>query len=156
MILKKKIFEWFSMYFYGSNLGPLWPDHLGPWGLDLNKFGKRSLGNATYQISSIWATWFWRTFLNIFMYFYEHISRTPGRGHLGPWDLCLNKFGTDFKHLSKAVLEKKIFKYTSFLNPRPPWYIPASLVKFHPLIQVILWAQEVGCRRQCQRDPHWN
>ena len=38
--------------FYGSNLGPLARDHLGPWDLRLNKLGKGAPGNATYQISS--------------------------------------------------------------------------------------------------------
>ena len=46
-------FEYFSMYFYGSNLQPLARSHLGPWDLHLNKIGKGPLGNATIQISSI-------------------------------------------------------------------------------------------------------
>ena len=74
VVLKKKIFEYISVHFYGLNLEPL------------------------------------------------------ARGHLGPWDLGLNKLGKDhkamlhikFKHMSQAVLEKKIFKYISFLNTRPP------------------------------------
>ena len=32
--------------------------HLGPWDLHLNKLGRSPLGNATYQISNIWAKWF--------------------------------------------------------------------------------------------------
>ena len=48
----------FSMYFYGSNLGPLARDHLGPWDLHLNKLVRSELGNATYQISNNWAKWF--------------------------------------------------------------------------------------------------
>ena len=51
VILKKKIFEYFFRYFYGSNLGPLRRGHLGPCGLDLNKLGKRPLGNATNEMS---------------------------------------------------------------------------------------------------------
>ena len=52
-VVLKKIFEYFSMYFYGLNLGspgkePSWI--LGP---HLNKIGKGLLGNATYPISSI-------------------------------------------------------------------------------------------------------
>ena len=31
-------FEYFSMYFYDLNLGPLVQDHLGTWDLHLNKF----------------------------------------------------------------------------------------------------------------------
>ena len=51
--LKKMIFYYFSMYFYGLNLGspgkePSWI--LGP---HLNKIGKGLLGNASYPISSI-------------------------------------------------------------------------------------------------------
>ena len=45
--LKKRIYEYFSMYFYGSNLQPLARSNLGPWDLHLNKIGKGSLGNAT-------------------------------------------------------------------------------------------------------------
>ena len=37
------------MHFYGSNLGPLARDHLGPWDLGLNKLGKGAPSNATYQ-----------------------------------------------------------------------------------------------------------
>ena len=51
MVLKKKIFEYFSKYFYGSNLGPLARGHLGPWELNLNRLGRGLLGNATYNIS---------------------------------------------------------------------------------------------------------
>ena len=49
----EKIFEYFSMYFYGSNLQPLARSHLGPWDLHLNKIGKGLLSNAKIQISSI-------------------------------------------------------------------------------------------------------
>ena len=112
VILKKKIFEYFSMYFCGLKLGPLWRGHLGPCGLDLNKRGKRPLCNATYQISSIWAKWFWRRFFNIFMHFYGSNLRPPGE-----WQsLTLRPL---FEHLSQAVLEKKTFKYISFLSPPP-------------------------------------
>ena len=56
-----------SMHFYGSNLGPLARDHLGPWDLGLNKLGKGAPGNATYQISSTCAKQFWRRrFLSVF------------------------------------------------------------------------------------------
>ena len=46
-VLKKKIFEYFSMYFYGSNLQPLARSHHGPWDLHLNKISKGPLVNAT-------------------------------------------------------------------------------------------------------------
>ena len=36
------------------------------------------------------------------------------------------------------------------------WYIHASVVKFHPLVQEISWVQEVGRRRRRRRHPHWN
>ena len=51
--MKKKIFEYISMHFYGLNLGPLARDYLGPWDLHLNKLGKGPLGNAIYQILNI-------------------------------------------------------------------------------------------------------
>ena len=50
--------EDFLIHFYGSNLGPLARGHLGPWDLHLNKLGRGALGNASYQISNIWAKWF--------------------------------------------------------------------------------------------------
>ena len=53
VVLKKKIFEYFSMYFYGLNLGPLASGHLRPWDLHLNKLCRGPLGYATYQISNI-------------------------------------------------------------------------------------------------------
>ena len=52
VVLKKKIFQYISVHFYGSNLGPLARDHLGPWDLRLNKLGKGPPSNASYQISS--------------------------------------------------------------------------------------------------------
>ena len=48
-------FKYFHLYFYGSNLGPPARGHLGPWDLHLNKLDIGALGNATYQISNIWA-----------------------------------------------------------------------------------------------------
>ena len=51
-----EIYQYFSMYFYGLNLGPT--DHLGSWDLHLNKFVRGELGNATYQISNNWAKQF--------------------------------------------------------------------------------------------------
>ena len=39
VVLKKKMYI-FSMYFYGSNLGPLARGHLDPWDLHLYKLGK--------------------------------------------------------------------------------------------------------------------
>ena len=120
----------FSMQFYGLNLGRLTRGHLGPWDLHLNKLGRGSLGNATYQISNIWAKWFWRRrFLNIFLCFLWFEPRTPWRGAiLDPGTLVWTNLVKDhrqcyipnFKHLSQAVLEKKILRYISFLNPRPP------------------------------------
>ena len=52
-VLKKKIFEYFSMYFYGLNLGPPGKEPTWILGPSLNKIGKGPLGNATYKISSI-------------------------------------------------------------------------------------------------------
>ena len=53
VVLKKKIFKYFSMYFYGWNLQLVARSHLGPWDLHCNKIGKGPLGNATNQLSSI-------------------------------------------------------------------------------------------------------
>ena len=52
----KKIFEYFSMNYYGWNLhvGPLARGHLGLWDLHLKKLGRVALGHATYQISNKW------------------------------------------------------------------------------------------------------
>ena len=84
------------MHFYGLNLGPLARGHLGPWDLHLNKLGKGALANATYQISNIWAKWFWRRFLiYISMHFCGSNLGPRARGHLGPWDLGLNKLGKE-------------------------------------------------------------
>ena len=64
-------------------------------------------------------------FLIFFYVFLWFERRTPGPNHLGLWDLYLNKLGTRqcyipyFKHMSQAVLQKKIFKYISFLYTRP-------------------------------------
>ena len=52
-VVLKKIFEYFSMYFYGLNLGP---PCLGPsWilGPSFEETWYKPLGNVTYQISSI-------------------------------------------------------------------------------------------------------
>ena len=49
---EEKVFEYISMHFYGSNLGPLARGHLGPWDIGLNKLGKGPPENATYYISS--------------------------------------------------------------------------------------------------------
>ena len=51
VVLKQKIFQYFSMYVYGSNLGPLARGHLEPSDLHLNKLVRGELGNAAYQIS---------------------------------------------------------------------------------------------------------
>ena len=53
VVLKKKISEYFSIYFYGLNLGTPDRGNLGPWDLHLHILGNKLLGNATYQISSI-------------------------------------------------------------------------------------------------------
>ena len=51
--MKKKIFEYISMHFYGLNLGPPGWDYLRPWDLHLNKLGRGPICNAIYQILSI-------------------------------------------------------------------------------------------------------
>ena len=47
VVLKKKISEYFSIYFYGLNLGPPGRATLDPGTFDLNILGKGPLGNAT-------------------------------------------------------------------------------------------------------------
>ena len=82
------------MYFYGLNLEPLQQGHLGPCSLDLNKLGKRPLGNATLsnfkQLSQMVLK---KIFEYYFMYFYGSNIGPSGRGHLEPLDLWLNTFG---------------------------------------------------------------
>ena len=46
VILKKNTFEYFSIYLYGLNLGPLARGHPRPWDLPLNKTGKSPLGKC--------------------------------------------------------------------------------------------------------------
>ena len=50
VVVKKKMFEYISMYFPGLNLRPLARGRLGHWDLRLNKLGKGPPGHATYQI----------------------------------------------------------------------------------------------------------
>ena len=111
-VIKKKIFEYFSIYFYGSNLGH--PGTRPSWTLDvhLNKLGKITLDNATDQISSIWAKWLQgRRFL---IHFYGLNLGAPGPGHLEPWDRHLNKLGKEplgnaIYQISHIFCPKKIF-----------------------------------------------
>ena len=79
------------MYFYGSNLGPLATGHLGPLDLHLNKFVRGELGNATYQISNNWPSG--SEVEDFSIYFYDLNLGPLALGHLGPWDLHLNKIG---------------------------------------------------------------
>ena len=81
------------MYFYASNLGPLWRGHLGPCGHDLNNLGKRLLGKLCIKFQACEPSGSEEGFLIFFMYFYGSSLGLPGRDQLEPWDLCLNKFG---------------------------------------------------------------
>ena len=45
-VIPKKNFEYFSMYFYGSNPGTLGQGRFGPWDLHFNTFGTGQIGNA--------------------------------------------------------------------------------------------------------------
>ena len=91
VVLKKRIFEYISIHFYGSNQRPLAQGHPGPWDLHLNKLGKGQPGNAIYQISSILAKQFWRRrFLSIFHCWTQD---PPWQGHFGPQGHHLNKLG---------------------------------------------------------------
>ena len=49
MDLKEKVFEYFSMNFYGSNQRPPGPGYPRYWNLYLLKLGKGLQGKATYQ-----------------------------------------------------------------------------------------------------------
>ena len=91
VVLKKKIFQYISVHFHGSNLGPLARGHLGSWDLGLNKLGKGPPSNATNQISSTWAKQFWRRrFLSIFHFWTQD---PPPQGHFGAKGHHLNKLG---------------------------------------------------------------
>ena len=93
MILNKKIFEYISMHFYGSNLGPPGPRLSWTWGLHTEKLGKGPPDNATYQISSTWVKQFWRRrFLSIFHFWAQ--DTPPPQGHFGPKGHNLNKLGS--------------------------------------------------------------
>ena len=46
--VQRRVFEYISMHFYGSNIGLPGAGHLGSWYLQLFKIGKGPLGNATY------------------------------------------------------------------------------------------------------------
>ena len=119
------------MYFYGSNLGPPGPEP--SW----------TLGPSFEQ------TW-WKTTRQCYIPNFKHLSHVVLKKKIfliyfykflwfkprTPWRVAILDPGTfvwtnlvkghqkcniqNFKHLSQAVLEKKIFKYFSFLNPRPP------------------------------------
>ena len=99
------------MYFFGLNLGPLARGHLGSWDLHLNKLGRGPLGNATYQISNIWAMWFLqRRFLNIFLCFSMVRTKDPLRGAiLDPGTLVW----------TNLVKDHQAMLYTKFQAPEP-------------------------------------
>ena len=94
MVLTKKIFEYISMFFYGSNLGPPARGHLEPWNFGLNKLGKGPPGNAIYQISSPRAKQFWRRrFFKYISFLNPRPPPPPPQGHFGPQGHHLNKLG---------------------------------------------------------------
>ena len=117
MVLKKKIFEYISMHFYGSNLGPLARDRLGPWDLGLNKLGNGAPGNATYQISSTLAKQFWRRrFLSVFHFWTQDPPATGPFGTPGPsfeqtWKKSTRQcYIPNIKVLGLAVSDEMSFK----------------------------------------------
>lgn len=58
-----------STYFYLSSLGPSYMGHFKLGDNHLNKYNKRPLGHATYQISSTCIQWFCgRKYLNMLLY----------------------------------------------------------------------------------------
>ena len=107
---------------------PLEQDHFVPWDLHLNELGKGLLAHATHQISS--QVVLKKKMLEYFsMSFYGSNPGLPGAGPFSTWgppfeqtwyrtirQCCI----LNFKPLSLAVLEKKIFEYILFLNLRPP------------------------------------
>ena len=70
VVLKKKIFLIFSMYCYGSKLGPLCRGHLRPCDLDLNKLVKNTRQCYIPNFKYISQVVLKKKFFNIFMYFY--------------------------------------------------------------------------------------
>ena len=94
-VVLKKILEYLLCISIVQTWDPLARGQLGPWDLHFTKLGKRPLGNATSEfkpyepIGSVE-----EHFLkNVFMFFYGMNLGPPGGGHLGPWDLHLNKLG---------------------------------------------------------------
>ena len=69
----------------------MWPpgqDNFWPKGHNLNKLGRGSLGDATYQITRLYALWFQtRRFFHVFPYISLCITCDPEAGH------NLNKLG---------------------------------------------------------------
>ena len=91
MVLKKKSFEYFSMYFYGSNLGPPGP---GP-SLTLGRSFEQTLltlGNATYLSQVVLKKM-------IFEYIFMHVYGSNlglgslARSYLELWDHRFDKHG---------------------------------------------------------------
>ena len=127
MVLKKKIFEYFSMYFYGLNLQPLPRSHLGPWDLHLNQIGKGPLGHATIQIMTK------KIFEYFSMHFYGLNLGPPGAGlswTLGPsfeqtwYRTTMQCYIPNFKHSKPNSSEEEHFlifyMYFYGLNLGPP------------------------------------
>ena len=88
------------MHLYSLNLEPLARGHLEPWDLGLNKLGKgpQAMLHTKFQTPVGWLF---------------------GLGFNGPLRQYFSLYRA-VKHLSQAVLEKKIFKYISFLQARTP------------------------------------
>ena len=135
VVVKKKIFEYISTYFYGSNTGrPRTRLFYTRPGHHLNKLGKARLGHARYQKSTR-VRWFWRRkiliFFNVFLLFKP---RTPccgaildARGGAG-WH-HLNKLGIwPLGHVQEpeptGLQEEDVrifFCVFLWFKPRTPW-----------------------------------
>ena len=66
-----------------------------PQGYNLNKLGRGPLGDATYQISRLWALWFQRRrfFFNVFPYISLWKQCDPGAGPFSAKGHNFNKLG---------------------------------------------------------------
>ena len=119
------------MYFYGLNLEPLVQGHLGPRELCLNKLCKEALGmqcyiqNFKHLSQEILKKNISEYFLCISMVQPRTLWQVPSWA-LGPlfeqiWLRTTRQYyKSNFKHLSQAVLEKKIFKIVSFFLTQDP------------------------------------
>ena len=84
-----------SPEFNSSNPKPSAAELFGTWGHHLSELRRAQLCNPLYQISSIWAKWYWncRFFSYCLCISMLQTQEPLAYGHFGPSDLDLNKIG---------------------------------------------------------------